>query len=419
MAGREDQGSLRTAFGHRDFALFWTAALISNSANWLQNVVVPFLMLELTDANAWVGLASFASLFPAFLLTPIAGVLSDRLPRRLILIATQSTQGVVALAYLVLFTNGELDRWWILGLQLVSGVASGFQVSAWQAFVPLLVPRRDLLTAVRLNSVQFTVARALGPLAAIVLLGVFGTEFAFLVNALTFALVAVVVALARPRQVLGVSASDSLQTVFREGVRYVRRHASLRQAAATGFIISFLGQPLAFALAPGLSEEVYDRGETGQRLLLLALGGGALLMSIWIVGRSDRVLRSVQAVVGLTAYSAGVTLVGLTPLFAVGMLGFFVNGMAHLTVAVATNTSLQLQVDDRLRGRVVSIYILGVLGGLPLGALLGGVLADLIGVRPVIVAMGGLMAAYTALTVVRFDRLRAFDADRLPSLGDE
>ena len=414
MSESDHASGFRGVFEYRDFALFWSAALISNSANWLQNVVVPFLMLEITGANSWVGLASFASLFPAFLLTPIAGVLSDRLPRRLILIATQSTQGVVALGFLVLFQNGELDRWWILGLQFVSGIASGFQVSAWQAYVPLLVPRRHLLTAVRLNSVQFTVARALGPLAAIALLGTFGTGFAFAFNAATFALVGLAVALARPRQVLGVAAGESLRTVLAEGIAYVRRHASLRQAAITGFIISFLGQPLAFALAPGLADQVYENGDTGQRLLLLALGSGSLLMSTWIVGRSDRVPRSVQAIGGLAVYALGVTVVGLTPWFAVGMIGFFLNGMAHLTVAVAANTSLQIQVDDSLRGRVVSIYVFGVLGGLPLGALVSGLLADVIGLRPVILAMGTLMALYTVYAIWRFDRLRALDADRLP-----
>ena len=321
----------------------------------------------------------------------------------------------MAVSYFVLYQSDQLDRTWILALQFVSGISAGFQVSAWQAFVPLLVPREHLLTAVRLNSVQFTVARALGPLAAIALLGVFGTGLAFAVNAATFALVALAVALARPRQVMGVTSSESIRTVFRDGLRYVRRHASLRQAAATGFIISFLGQPLAFALAPGLAAGVYDNGDTGQRLLLLALGSGALLMSIWIVGRSGRYPRSLVTMGGLTAYAAGVVLVGLTPWFAVGMLGFFINGMAHLTVAVSANTTIQLQVDDRIRGRVVSIYILGVLGGLPTGALVGGVLADVFGLRPVIVTMGLLMALYTVYAKRRLDGLRSFDIDRLPS----
>lgn len=414
MSGSDDRGPLEGVFQHRDFAVFWTAALVSNSANWLQNVVVPFLMLELTGANAWVGLAGFASFFPAFLLTPMAGVLADRFPRRRILLVTQSAQGLVAVAYLVLWQSGELSRWWILVLQLTTGIASGFQVSSWQAFVPLLVPREHLLTAVRLNSVQFTVARALGPLAAIALLGILGTGFAFAANAVTFALVAAVVVIVHPRQDIGEGASEPMGTVFREGVRYVRTHASLRQAAVTGFVISFLGQPLAFALAPGLAEQVYERGETAQRLLLLALGVGALVMSTWIIGRSDRVRRSHQAMGGLVVYAAGVLLVGLAPWFGAGLVGFGLIGMAHLTVAVATNTSIQLQVDDTIRGRVVSIYLFGVLAGLPVGALLGGLLADVVGLRAVITGMGCLFVAYTALALTRFGGLRAYDADRLP-----
>ncbi len=405
-----------SALRHRDFATFWTAALISNSAAWLQNVVVPFLMFELTGSNGLVGLAAFASLFPAFLLTPFAGVLADRVSRRLILVCSQSVSALLALAYWGLWVGDGLTSGWILFLQFLSGISAGFQVAAWQSFVPQLVPRESLLHAVRLNSIQFTVARALGPLVAIAALGFLGTGFAFMINALTYLGVVATILAARPIESVAPRA-ETLRAILGEGFAFVRAHASLRYSTAAGFAIAFLGQSLAFSLAPGLSEEIFDLGETGQRLMLLALGCGSLLMSSFIIVLGDRLPRSLLTRFGLGTYAAGVLAVGATDIFAVALFGFGLMGIAHLAVAVSLNTAIQIQVDDDIRGRVISFYILGVLAGLPLGAIISGALADVIGLRAVMLVAGTLFVGFNVWAWVVANGFAALDATRIDGSG--
>ena len=151
----------KSVLRNRNFAVFFGAAVVSNSGTWMQQVAVFALIYDLSGhRGAWLGIVSLAAALPMTVLTPVAGVLADRLPRRLILIVTQLVQAAAAFALWLLYVGDSLTSWRIVGLVFVGGVASGFQMAAWQAFVPTLVPRSQLVEAVRLNSLQFTVSRA-------------------------------------------------------------------------------------------------------------------------------------------------------------------------------------------------------------------------------------------------------------------
>ena len=176
------------ALRHRDFAFFWSAALISNAANWMQQFTVPFLMYEMTGSNTWVGAAAFTSLIPAAGLAPVAGVLADRYSRQKVMLITLIVHTLACAAFAGLWMTGELTPWRILGLNLIIGLALGIQASSWQALVPLLVPASSLLSAIRLNSAQFTASRAIGPLAGAGLLGLVGAGSIYIANAATYAL---------------------------------------------------------------------------------------------------------------------------------------------------------------------------------------------------------------------------------------
>lgn len=401
--------SLR-ALRHRDFAIVWWSALISNSGQWLQLIALPFVVFDLTDSNAWLGAVAFSGMMPMLLLTPVAGVIADRVPRKLVLLCTTSAQASVAVLLWVLWNSGQLDAWTILGLSLVSGVANGLQVASWQSFIPLLVPRESLLAAVRLNSMQFTGARAIGPAAAAGVLATWGPGGAFLLNALTYAVVLVALVVVRPRPVSSLGKGTRLWEVLREGIRYARARSTVVQAMATTFVASFCGQSL-LQLAAGIADEEYNVDEKGLAILVAASGFGAVLASIFVVVRADSVRRSAMALFGLAFYCAGVAVIGLAPNFTVGALGFLITGAAHVHVAIAMNTSIQIQVAEEIRGRVMSIYLMGVFSGMPLGALVGGALGDIVGLRPVIVGYSVLMAMYLVLCVTRFQRLEHLDAD--------
>lgn len=396
-------------FRHRDFRLFWTSAFVSNSANWMQQITVPFIVFELTDSNTWLGAVAFATLVPGLFMTPLAGVIADKIPRRLVLMATLSVMTLVATAYLVLWLSDELTPWRILGLALIQGIAAGLQVANWQSFVPLLVPRTDLLPAVRLNSIQFTASRAIGPLLGAGLLAFIGPGAVFFGNAITYVILVFVVSVVRPRAAPAAT-GDNLREVFREGLDYVRRRPALLQAVTTAFAISLLGQSLV-QLSAGLAGDQYGVGAVGLAGLITATGIGAVTASVFAVLYGDRIPRSTVAVRALLIYSLGPILAGLTAVYFLGLVGYFMLGAAHLTVAIALNTSIQIQVAEGVRGRVMSIYLLGIFAGQPTGAFVAGRLGDLFGLRIVYVGYGLLLMTFAAVVRVRFHGLRLLDAN--------
>ncbi|HEV8295653.1 MAG TPA: MFS transporter [Acidimicrobiales bacterium] len=401
------------ALRHRDFALFWTTALVSNSAAWMQMVAVPAKLWKLTGSATWLGAASMASLLPAVLLTPLAGVLADRTSRRLILIVTQNGQMLFAFAFWVLYLADELTPWRMLGLLLGNGVVSGIQVAAWQSFVPTLVPREDLIDAVRLNSVQFQAARAIGPGVGALAVSFFGIGTAFLLNAVTFVPVVIAVMVARPRQAMSARAGEPMRHALAEGFRYTWSRSALRRAVLTALAVSAMGQ-MVIALAAGISGEIYGHSGTGGNAgLVAALGAGSLVSGLFILTRGDRIARSHMAIVGLAIYVVGILLVPLTTSYRVGMVAFAVCGLAHIPVATSLNTFVQSSVPDEIRGRVLSFYLLGVMIGMPTGALLLGRIGDLIGLRETLVLDAIAFAAFFTIIVLRFGRLQFVDRESL------
>lgn len=402
------------AFRHRDFSRFWVTALISNSAAYMQFIAVPALLKDQTGSNTWVGAAAMASMIPATLLTPFAGLLADRASRRLILIVTQIAQMAVALGFFGLYVVDLLTPWRMMALLLLNGVVSGFQVAAWQSFVPTLVPREDLVDAVRLNSVQFQASRAIGPGIGALAVGLLGIGAAFLTNAITFIPVILAILVTRPRQQILVREQRDIRGDLVEGFRYTWGSTALRRAVITSFVVSLLGQSLT-QLAAGIATDVYGRDAKANAGLVAAVGVGSLITGIWIIGWGGRVLRSDLALWGLGGYVLGVALMVSSTNYAVGILAFFVCGLSHIPIATSLNTFMQSAVPDEIRGRVVSFYLLGVMLGMPLGSFGLGRLSDSIGMREVLALDAVAFAVFFAVAVFGFGRFRDIDRDTITS----
>jgi MFS family permease len=401
-------GTAFVALRHKDFAVFWTAAVVSNSASMMQMIAVAAAVYDLSgQQGTWLGIVGLATSIPLMVLTPIAGVLADRLPRRLILVVTQIVQAVAAFVLWALHLSDALTPWRIVGLVFVGGIAGGFQIASWQSFVPTLVPREHLLDAVRLNSVQFTAARAIGPGVGAVALGAWGLGAAFFLNAVTYVLVIVAILLSKPRQTISSSAQDSFRAVFVEGARYVAHHPTIRLVVLAGFVISVFGQSL-MTLAAGVSSDVYGHRSTDGGWLLASMGVGAVVMSVFVVSGASRYRRTTLTTVSLVLYIIGLAMVPLTRSFEFGLVAFFVVGLAHLLVATSMNTFLQAYVADEIRGRTLSFYLLGIVFGTGLGAMVMGRLADVVGMRSVL-AVNAVAFAVAGALVVRAPSYRAMD----------
>ena len=402
---------LRHAFAalrHRDFAVFWSAAAVSNTGSWMQTITVPYVIYALTRSTAWVGFTAFIMFLPGVLAGPASGAIADRFSRRSVLLVTTAIQTAVALGLWALWVSDTASPGNLVAVLVVSSVAGNINITAWQSFVPSLVPPDALLGAVRLNSVQFTAARAVGPALGGAVLARFGPSVAFMANAVSFVFVVAALLVVRPRATPVAAAGESIMRQFAEGVRYMREQAAMWQPLVTILVVSFLPSALV-QLAPAFAEEQFDTSQAGYGLLVAAYGLGSVLGSVLIAAHADRGRRSAAALVGLAGSISGVLLVAATTSLPVGLVGLFVMGASYVTITISLNTSIQVRVDEVFRGRAVSLYLMAMLTGLPLGALALGWVADGIGLRTTTVATAVLLALYSVVVVTRLGALRAID----------
>jgi MFS family permease len=394
------KGQAVAALRHREFALFWTGALVSNVGTWMQNVTVPYVIFQLTRSAGWVGLAAFASLFPSLLLGPLAGSLADRFDRRRMLIWSNVVQGALAFGLWGVWIGHWRSPTLLIAIISANGCAFGVTMPSWQAFLTQLVPREDLLNAVTLNSAQFNAARALGPAVGGLILGRFGPSWAFLANALSFAAVIAALAAVHPVIVERAKTTERVLAQFAEGLRYARRHGGILLALILCGCLSFLGTPV-IQLTPVLAKRVYHVGPGLYGLLIAVFGTGAVLGAGLLGLIGGRWPKSRLVVFGVVLYATGLVLVGLTGIYAVGLVGLALCGVAFLISMATLNTTIQLQVAEQVRGRVLALWMMGITGAFPLGALLQGWLADQIGARATVLGAGVLMAAVIAVVALR------------------
>ena len=402
------QPSALRALSHRGFRLFFIGVSIATTGQFMQSLAVPFYMNELTDSNAWVGASAFAVLVPSLLMTPVAGIWSDRISRKAILFGSFGLQLVCSAAFLVLYAADALTPWLIIALQVVVGVASGFQWAPTQAITALLVPVEDLISAVRFVSLSFTAGRAFGPALAGLTLWLWGPGPAFVVTIAGFAAGLAFMAPMTLRPAEAVE-REPFWVQFRQGVSYIWQRPAMRLAMATSFTVAATGAVFAFALVASVADDVFELGDGGLGWLTALFGFGSMLAGLYVTRYGDRHTRSATETLAVAAYATGVLLTGATPWLVVGLAGYCLFGAAHMAHGVTTNSALQVQVDEQHRGRVMSVWLMSVLTGLPIGGLIGGFLGDMVSMRFVMLLYGSVLAAFWLVTAIRSNRFAGFD----------
>lgn len=395
-----------------EFRRFWLGALVSNSGSWMQNVSVPFVLYQLTESAAWVGLASFAQFLPAMLFGPLGGSLADRFPRRTVLLVAQSAMAAVAIALWALWSSGTAAPWSVVALVALLGAVSGISIGSWQAFVSELVPRPLLLNAVTLNSAQFNGARAFGPALGGLVLATWGASGAFALNAVSFVAVLGALVSIRGGRRAAVPDPAGRGTVLgetRETIRYIRGMPGIATCVLVVASVGFLGSPV-FPLLVVFAEEVFGVSDALYGLLGAALGIGGVVATPLIAGKGSGMLRSTLASRGLAVYAATLVVFALSPVYVMAVVALVAAGGAYLTVASTLNTTIQVQVTESRRGKVLALYVMGLTSSYPLGSLVQGWIADLVGVRAVTALAGaGLLLVWFRLRVG--DRFLVMDDD--------
>jgi MFS family permease len=409
-AGTRSPSTTFASLRHRNFLVFWVAAIISNSGSNMQAVTVPFVIYGITGSAAWLGISAACTFVPTVIVGPIAGAVADRYQRRKVLLITQTIQMLAAFALWGVWVTGHAGVASILTLVVLSSCAGGINIASWQAFVPSLVPREDLMNAVRLNSIQFTLSRAVGPALAGLVLSRFGAGASFMVNAVTYLLVIAALMSIPPHPNVAAASRRSVAREFVDGIRYMRRRPALMQCVLNALMMCAFSFSIV-QLAPAIARDQLHIGKSGYGFLLATEGAASIISSFWLAVRGDSLRRS-QAVFGgvCFAIAAGFVL-SLATNFWIGATAFFCIGLGHSLTAISQNTTIQVQVSDEFRGRVLAVYLMSVQLGLPVGSVLLGTIADTTGTRTVAFLAGATLFVYLLYVSVRYRGYGLLDPD--------
>ncbi|MBM3310010.1 MAG: MFS transporter [Candidatus Aminicenantes bacterium] len=405
LNGRFSWRQTFTALRYPNYRLWFWGQMISLFGSWMQGTAQGYLMFELTRSPAFLGYVGFANGVPVWLFMLYAGVVADRIPRRRLMIITQSAMMLLAFATAGLTFAHLIKPWHIIVLAFGFGAANAFDAPARQAIVNELVPTEDVTNAIALNSAMFNTATAIGPAVGGVTYSLFGPGWCFVINGLSF--IAVIAALGamklapfvpRPR-------GNSVVEDLKEGVTYVATHVLIRTLVGLVAVISLFG--FAFVvLVPAWAVNILHGNAATNGLLQASRGFGALAAALLIASLGR--FRFKGALISLGSVAFPLLLIAFAfvrwqPLAHLTLVGV---GFALILVFNLANASVQTLTPPELRGRVMSIYSLTFFGLLPIGALVIGWTASRLGEPTAVVLNAGVTLAFALLLLAFVPRLR-------------
>jgi MFS family permease len=392
---------LAAALHYRDFRVLWIGAFTSSIGTWMQKVAQSWLVLTITGpASAfYLGLDSFLGEAPILLFTLIGGVVADRRDRRQLLLMSQYVQMTAAFTLAALVYWDVVRIWHVLMLSVMTGMAQAFGGPAYQSFIPLLIDKKHLPNAIALNSIQFNLARVIGPLIAGAALAAFGMAACFGLNGVSFLAVIAALLSLHIRHVPAAT-RNGLQQELRGGFAYVRRQPALIGLTFLAFATTFLGTPLLTFL-PLFAQDVF-RGGVGQYTRLMACAGAGAVTGALVVAWLGKFTHMGRTFLGLQMiFGAVVVLFAVTRVIWINAGLLFAAGACMVMVFAMISSLVQLIVPNELRGRVVSIYMVAFRGGMPLGSLVGGYVATVSSAPTVLTINGVLLSLVAAWFLLR------------------
>jgi MFS family permease len=377
------------ALHSRNYRLFYLGQFISLIGTWMQQIAVSWLVYRMTNSVFLLGLVGFISQIPTFIISPFAGIWSDRFNKYHILICTQSLSMIQALTLAILVLSGIITVWQIIFLSLLLGCINAFDVPARQSFViEMIDDRKDLGNAIALNSAMFNASRFLGPFIAGILIAAVGEGICFLINGLSY--IAVIIALLAMNivKIKTVIKKTGFIEEFKEGFVYVFGNQKMRSILLLIALTSIMGMPF-IVLMPAFAKDILQGGPHTLGFLMSSLGAGALLGAFYLASRQS--IKGLRKNIPLAVTVFGLGLIGLafSNFLSIALLLTLTAGFGMMVQVASSNTWLQANVDDDKRGRMLSFYAVSFLGMAPFGSLLAGSMAGAIGVSPTLF-IGGL-----------------------------
>ena len=400
-AGRLRFSRTFSALRYRDFRLLWLGAITSTIGTFMQTLAQAWLVYTLTGSAFLLGFDGFLSTGPMLLFSLFGGVVADRMARKKIMMASQIAQGTFALVLAALIWTHSVKIWHVFLLSFLTGSAQSFSGPAYISLLPLLVKREDVPNAVAMNSMQFNLARVIGPAIGGLVFATLGAAWCFFINGLSFG--AVIVALLMIRMPPIQDQREGPHNIFadmREGFVFVRQRRALLMLTFLAFAGTFLGMPL-FTMLPVVARRIFDLGPRGLSLLQADYGIGSVVGALFVASSSYAAKKGRLALMLQFAFACTLVAFGISRNLGMSLFIAFVAGSCIVGVISLYSSLVQLTTSDAMRGRVMSIFMLAFRGGMPLGSLMAGFVAQRWSITTALTVNGTLLAIVALVFILR------------------
>ncbi len=375
------------AFQYRDFRLMWAGACTSSVGTWMQKVAQSWLVLQISGSPFLLGLDAFLGEIPIFLFSLVGGVIADRVDRRWLLLGSQVVQMICAFLLAGLIFWEVVLVWHILVLSFVTGLAQAFGGPAYQALIPSLVKEDDLSNAIALNSIQFNLARVIGPVLGGLALTGLGAAWCFALNGVSFVAVIISLTMLEIRYIPPL-ARTSMVASMQEGFAFIRGQGSMVALIVLAFLMTAFGIPVVTFL-PVFAKDIFHGDARTFMLLLSVSGAGSVVGALVVAWLGDMRRKGLAMLVTLVVLGVGTTGFGVSNSLGLSCALIFLCGAAIVAVFSLVSSLVQLITANEMRGRVMSVYNVAFRGGMPFGNLVTGWFVPLI-TAPVVVALNGV-----------------------------
>lgn len=382
----------------RSFRVYWLGMLVSLIGTWIQQVALSWLVFELTNSVLLLGIVGFLGSIPILILSLFGGILADRLNKRNILITTQVIFMCLAFTLAILTQLKLITPYQIMAIAVLNGVVMAFDAPARQSIVIELVGKANLFNAIALNSVAFNSSRIIGPALAGILVAGIGMSGCFYINGISF--LAVIVALYSIRTGhlhIPVKSQGAFRDLI-DGLNFIRNNRLILALIGIVGVVSLFGVAHV-VLMPVFANDILNVGIKGLGVLMSAAGAGALFGALILARLGDFKYKGKLLISSAMAFSLSLVVFSLSKNYFLSIFALILVGFSSVTAIALVNTLLQTKVEDRFRGRVMSVFMITFAGMMPFGNLIAGGLAHTMGAS-FAVMFGGIICAlfFTAVS---------------------
>ncbi len=393
---------------HRDFRLLWIGLLISSIGTQMQIVAVIWHVYELTHSPYFLGLIGLSRFLPLLLFSPFAGIIADMVNRKKLMFIAQIIMTILALVLLITTATHTISPLLIFITLGLNSIASALDTPARQSLVPVIVPKKDLIKAIGLNTLMWQASIVIGPSIGGFLIAYFGVASIYFLNALSFMGVVVALILMGPiKQIISTSTSFSI-TSLREGFSFIKKSPLIWSTMVLDFFATFFSS--ATVLLPVFAKDILKVGPTGLGFLYAAPAFGAVFAGVIFSSFHEVKKQGKILLVSIIVYGVATVLFGLSRSFYLSLIFLGLTGVGDMISTIIRNTIRQINTPDYIRGRIIGINMIFFQGGPQLGEVEAGVAAGIMG-TPLSVVFGGIGTLFiTGIIAFLVPKLRRYQA---------